>query len=46
MPGGGVAGVAHSITGHEQIYLNRVCYFHFFGVFIVLKEFICFECHL
>ena len=31
---GGVAGVANSITGHEQTQVNRVCYFHFSGVFL------------
>ena len=34
---GGVAGVAHYITGHEQTQLNRVCYFHFFDVVIASK---------
>ena len=29
---GGVASVASLITGHEQTQLNRVCYFHFFGM--------------
>ena len=26
--------LAHFITGHEKTQLNRVCYFHFFGVFL------------
>ena len=33
----GVAGVAHSITGVEQTNLNRECYFHLFGIFLVFK---------
>ena len=33
--GGGVfAGVAHFMTDHEQTQLDRVNYFHFFGVFL------------
>ena len=37
--GGGmrVVGVAHCIAGHEQTPLNRVYYFHFFGVFLASK---------
>ena len=34
---GGVDGVAHFSTSHEQTQLNRVCYFHFFGVFLASK---------
>ena len=34
---GGFAGVAHFITGHEQTHLNRVSYFHFFGVLLAFK---------
>ena len=33
MPGG-VAGVAHFITVHEQTQSNRVCCFNFFGVLL------------
>ena len=32
-----VAGVAHSITGHKQTQLYRVCYFRFFGAFLTFK---------
>ena len=35
---GGVAGVSHSSTGHEQTQLNRVCYFHLFDVFSLLPK--------
>ena len=35
---GGVAGVAHLITGHEQTKYNRVCYFHFFDVLLASKQ--------
>ena len=35
---GGVAGVAHVITGHEQIQLSRVCYSNFFDVFLASKD--------
>ena len=36
MPGG-VASVAHFFTEHELTQLNRVCYFHFSGVFLASK---------
>ena len=35
--GGGVTNVAHVITGQEQAQLNRVCYFHFFSIFLASK---------
>ena len=35
---GGVASVAYFITGHEQTQCNRVCYFHFFGIFLASKR--------
>ena len=34
---GGVAGVAYFITGQGQTQYNRVCYFHFFDVFLTSK---------
>ena len=34
----GVAIVAPIIAGHEQTQLNRVCYFHYFGIFFASKE--------
>ena len=35
---GSLAGVAHFIiTGNERTQINRVCYFHFFGVFLAFK---------
>ena len=27
----------HFITGHEQVQLNRACYFRFFGAFLASK---------
>ena len=46
---GGMATVENFITGHEQTQLNRVCYFHFFDVFLAFKgsnylELIYFHC--
>ena len=34
---GGVAGVAYFITGHKQTHLHKVCYFHFFAIFLASK---------
>ena len=34
---GDVAGIAHSITGHEKTQLNRVFYFHFLSIFLTSK---------
>ena len=34
---GGACSVALFIIGHEQIQLNRVCYFQFFDVFLASK---------
>ena len=34
---GGVAGIAHFITCHEQTLLNRVCFFSFFDVVLASK---------
>ena len=40
---GGVAIAVQFLTSHEEIQLNQVCYFHFFGVFFASNEipFIC-----
>ena len=35
---GGMAGVAHLFTGHEQTQKKRVCYFQFFDVVICFQE--------
>ena len=35
---GGVAYIAHLITGHEQTQSSRICYFVFCGVFLASKE--------
>ena len=35
--GGGGASATHFITDHKQTQLNRVCYFHIFGVFLAFK---------
>ena len=35
--GGGVAGVTHYITDHEQTQKHRVCCFHFFNVVLVSR---------
>ena len=32
-----MASVVHFITSPEQTQLNRVCYFHFFGVLLASK---------
>ena len=37
--GGGVAGVAHFITGHGVTQSNRNCYFCFFGVVLASTVF-------
>ena len=34
-----MASVAHSITASEQYKLNRICYFHSFGMFIASMGF-------
>ena len=30
--------ITGSVTGHEQIQSNRVCYFRFFGIFLTPKD--------
>ena len=32
---GGMAAVAHFVTGHQQTQQNRVCYFHSFDVIFI-----------
>ena len=34
---GSMAGFTHVITAHKQTQLNRVCYFHVYGVLLASK---------